>query len=258
MKTDCYNAAVLGAVLLCLAGVGRADDVTNVNLCTVVTCNNLWTYQYNGNLISAAPTTGNTGTGITFTDWNGADVAISPSGTNYAYPGSATIPLGGIALTADATVNTLMSNFFGTANAVEAVVTFTNSKGATASFSLVGDQTIRDYNNYIYTNNLQGFNNNAAFGQVTAQEWWNDNAQASSPQRLDVQSFVLPSSWAGTNLVSMTISDPQSGDWDVLSGINVDVAGGGGTGGTGVPEPTTLALFGLGFLGMGLARRRRT
>ncbi|MBS0378110.1 MAG: PEP-CTERM sorting domain-containing protein [Proteobacteria bacterium] len=243
-------------MLFSFAAVGRADDVTNVNLCVIVTCNNLWTYQYNGNLISAAPNTGNTGTGIIFTDWNGADVAISPSGTNYAYPGSATIQLGAIALTSSATVNTLMSNFFGTANAVEAVVTFTNSKGATASFSLVGDQTIRDYNNYIYTNALQGFNSNAALGSVTAQEWWNDQAQLGndSLQRLDVQSFVLPASWAGTDLVSMTVSNPQSGDWDVLSGVQVVDAGGGGAS---VPEPATLALFGLGVLGLGLTRRRQ-
>lgn len=61
----------------------------------------------------------------------------------------------------------------------------------------MGDQTIRDYNNYIYTNNLQGFNTNASLGKVTAQEWWNDNAQidGDSTQRLDVQTFALPASW---------------------------------------------------------------
>lgn len=245
-----------GTLLGAFAAAAYAGDtVTNINPCALTTCNNSWTAQYHGSAIAAAPTGGNTGTGITFSDWNGNDVAIGPAANGSVHSGSATLNFGSpIMLTSDAVVNTLMNNFYGTANAVEAVVTFTNSKGATAIFSLVGDQTIRDYNNYIYTNNLQGFNSNSAYGKVTAQEWWNDNSQFSNgdTQRLDVQSFTLPSSWAGTGLVSMMISDPSQGDWDVLSGVQVNDRGS-----VGVPEPGTLALMGLGLAGLGWVRRRR-
>jgi len=251
--------SAIGGLLLGACATARADDtITNINLCTLTSCNNSWIYQYNGSTIAAAPVTGNTGTGISFPDWNGQDVAIGPASSGSLYSGSATLTFGSpILLNSDAVVNTLMSNFYGTANAVQAVVTFTNSKGATASFTLVGDQTIRDYNNYIYTNALQGFNSNPAYGQVTAQEWWNDNAQIGndSTQRLDVQSFTLPAGWSGSDLVSMTISDPSSGDWDVLSGVQVDDHG---SAVTSVPEPGTWALMGLGLAGLGWVRRRRT
>lgn len=245
-----------GTLLGVCAATAYADDTaTNINPCALTSCNNSWASQYHGSAIAAALISGNTGTGITFSDWNGNDVAIGPAGNGSVHSGSATLAFGSpIMLTSDAVVNTLMNNFYGTANAVEAVVTFTNSKGATASFSLVGDQTIRDYNNYIYTNSLQGFNSNIAYGKVTAQEWWNDNAQFSNgdTQRLDVQSFTLPSSWAGTGLVSMTVSDPSHGDWDVLSGLQVNDHGS-----VGVPEPGTLALMGFGLAGLGSVRRRR-
>jgi PEP-CTERM motif len=251
----CVRAATL-AVLPFAAGASWADTVTNIVPCgsTTMPCSAPWNGNVNGSLIAAAPPIGNTGTGLDFADYNGSPIALAPAGGTALYDGSVTIRLATpIALNSHAVVNALMNNFFGTANLVEAQVTFTNSAGATASFSLVGDQTIRDYNNYIYTNNLQGFNTNPAFGKVTAQEWWNDDSQVtgSDTQRLDAQTFVLPASWAGTNLTSITIANPTSGDWDVLSAVQVDDRSTAA-----VPEPASAALLGLGLCAVVLVRRR--
>jgi hypothetical protein len=60
----------------------------------------------------------------------------------------------------------------------------------------------------------------------------------------DTNAFVTGLTFAGSGSFTGTV-DPFSGS----------TSGGGGS--TGVPEPGTLALFGLGFLGLGLARRRR-
>ena len=231
--------------------IASADSVSDVNLCGLVSCGG-WTSanQANGNQIAAAPTTGNTGTGITFGNYNGSFLAICGTSDSCSYVGGATITLSSpILLNSNAVVNTLINNFYGTANFVEGVVTFTNSNNQTAVFSLVGDQTVRDYNNYIYTNALQGYNSNSSLGAVTAQEWWNNG---SNGQRLDVQTFVLPSSWAGTSLDSIQISNPASFDWDVLSAIQVDDR----TVSVAAPEPSAMALVFAAGVGLLVFRKR--
>jgi hypothetical protein len=166
-------------------------------------------------LIAAAPTNGSTGTGITFANWNGNFVQVTQGNTT-------TITFTPIALSSDTVVNTLLSNFYGGSN-TQAVITFTNSNNATAVYSLVGGQTIRDYNNNTFQNGLSltGSNSTPGLGSVTAQEWWNDG-HSGMYQRLDVQTFVLPSSWNGSHLNSITIANPSdSSGSDVLSALQV-------------------------------------
>ncbi len=233
--------------------IASADSVSDVNLCGLVSCGG-WNSnnQANGNQIAAAPTTGNTSTGITFGNYNGSFLAICGSSDSCSYVGGATITLSSpIALNSNAVVNTLINNFYGTGNFTEAVVTFTNSNNQTAEFSLVGDQTVRDYNNYIYTNGLQGYNTNSSLGEVSAEEWWNNGAGG---QRLDVQTFVLPASWGGTSLDSIQISDPANYDWDVLSAIQVDDRTVSGA----APEPSAIALVALAGAGLLFVRKRIT
>jgi hypothetical protein len=168
---------------------------------------------YKGPLVAAAPTNGNNGTGITFANWNGNYVCVTQGNTT-------TIRFTPIALNSDSVVNSLINNLSGGSN-TQAVITFTNSNNSTAVYSLVGGRTIRDFNNYIWQNGLTGSNGNPGLGAVTAQEWWN-NGDSGMYQRLDVQTFVLPSSWNGSDLDSITITDPSDSSGSVvLSALQV-------------------------------------
>lgn len=235
----------VGLAFCLAAGAARAGAITNVDLSSYyggAYDGGQWSGEIGGSTIVAAPTDGSTGTGITFSNWAGRYAEIDAGITE-----TITLPTGGVALNSAASVNTLMNNGYGS-SAVQAVVTFENNSGQTAQYSLVGGQTIRDYNNGSYENALQGSNTDSSYGAVTAQEWWTNN----SGQRLDVQAFVLPSSWSGTDLVSMSVEDPSnSGGLVLLSAMQIV------DGTASVPEPMSLALLASGLAGLTLARRAR-
>jgi hypothetical protein len=248
----------LAVSLLALVGMvatnAWADDISNINLSSADT--GAWSTGvagYAGAYVATAPKNGNTGTGITFANWNGNYVEVTQGSTT-------TINFTPITLGSDPVVNSLLNNFWGGSN-TQAVITFTNSDDATAVYSLVGGQTVRDYNEWTWINTLTGSNSAPGLGSVTAQEWWNNNGSgqyqyaSGQYQRLDVQSFVLPASWNGSELDSITIANPDnSSGSDVLSALQVN-----GISGTSAatPEPSSLLLLASGLAGLaGMARRK--
>jgi hypothetical protein len=104
------------------------------------------------------------------------------------------------------TVYTLMATQWGTTATGLLSITFTGSGGAVWTYDLTGGIDIRDYNNDDNTNSIDCAlpdtitSKKGSAGTVSA---WN-NGQG---QRLDMQIFELPTSFAGQTLESITITD---------------------------------------------------
>jgi len=234
----------LGVSLSAMAHAGTVTDISLSSYYGGAYDGGQWSGEINGASIVAAPTDGNTGTGITFTNWAGRYVEIDAGVTQ-----TIALPSGGVLLNNSAVVNTLFNEGFGINGSPSVNVVFTNNAGASATYGLVSGQTIRDYNNDGYYNTLTG-SNSPSYGAVTAQNWWNNGG---SGQRLDAQTFVLPSSWTGTDLTSMAVDVVGSGGMALLSALQVNDQ----TPTSSVPEPMTLSLLGAALGTLALLRRRR-
>jgi hypothetical protein len=189
-----------------------------------------------------ASTSGNTGSGLTFSDWTQSEVWVFDSTATY----DTSVTLG-----ASTVVNTLLSSTI--TSALASSVTFTNSLGATDTFTLVQHATIRR----VYSggslsgassNGVWGTGGSTGAGSVTAVNWAT-GLSGYSNYNADAQEFTLPASWAGTTLTDVAIS--VSGTFIDILGLQVisDPA-------VAAPEPMSLALLATGFLGL-LGMRRR-
>ncbi len=242
----------LAAMALTAGFQAKADTVFNVDLSSYYTPWSSWTPPVAAGSESG---NGNTGSGLSFSDPSGENVTVGfvTQFSNY-WPGSVTIPTGDTnALSNDAEVNTLINLFNGNSGD-EVTVIFTNSDSATDTFTLSVGETVRDYHDN--NNGVDGLTGTGS--GVTAVNWWNDGVaenDGSTQFRLDAQSFLLPSSWAGTTLTSMELIYPTAnGNQATLSAFQIDDPGGTGSP---APEPSSWILAGAGLLSAGVLRRGR-
>lgn len=140
-------------------------------------------------------------------------------------------------------VKTLMNTLWGQNGVSYNSITFNGTGGATYTENLTGNNALRDYNNYVWTNSIV---------QPTTVAWTDVS------QRLDEQVFTLPSSFQGQTLTSITLTD--SGNYMFsrvfLAALTVDTNPTTSADAV-TPEPAYLAMAGMGLLGVGLLFRRR-
>lgn len=151
------------------------------------------------------------------------------------------------------TVYTLMNTFWGQPGPSSlASLTFTGSGGASFVDDLIGGVDIRDYNQFVYTNTING---------TTSQQVWADDPSCTpsgcpgQTQRLDMQIVTLPPAFAGQTLTSVTLTDNGAPGVQrvFLAGLTVQQATT-----TATPEPASLVTCATGLVAIGLLRRRRT
>jgi hypothetical protein len=247
-----FRFFTLAAILSLTAGFrAKADTVFNVDLSSYYTPWSSWT---SATATGSESITGNTGSGLSFSDPGGENVTVGfvTQFSNY-WPGSVTISTGDAnPLSSDVEVNTLI-NLFDGSSGNQVTLVFTNSDSATDTFTLSIDQTVRDYHDN--NNGLDGLTGTGS--GVTAVNWWNNEVSETDgdPQyRLDAQTFLLPSSWAGTTLTSMELIYPTAnGNQATLSAFQIDDLGGADSP---TPEPSSLIMAGAALLSAVLLGRK--
>jgi hypothetical protein len=187
---------------------------------------------------------GNTGTALASLRFD----LLDPATTSNVWVGSST------GMTADlqtdiygaTSVATLMNTFYGQLGSAAVTVEFKGSAGADETFTLIGGTDIRDYNNWVWTNSING---------TTTQEWWTNNFSPTSQDqthRLDAQLFTLAASFATQTLTDIVFTAGTSGvnySEPMLSAVDVTTA-------AAVPEPASAALIAAALGCLLIAARR--
>ena len=98
----------------------------------------------------------------------------------------------------------LMNTFYGQGAIVNGTVTFKGTNKTHRFFKLTGNANIRDYNNWVWTNVING---------TTAQEWWTNNLNP-QPQdqskRVDAHRFNLGTTFTGQTLTDIVVTAPSN------------------------------------------------
>ena len=241
---------------LLLSGIcARAGSIFNVDISSYSTNFCCWSTPESTAVEGGVSNTGST---LTFSDPNADYVAVGFVAPFSGYhSGSVTIDTGDTNLLSSIVdVNTLI-NLFNGQSGDQATITFTNSLSQTDVFTLTDGATVRDYHN----NNNGGDTLTGTGTGVTAVNWWNNgvidtngDGSVEPDQRLDAQTFVLPSGWAGTTLTSMEIQYAGTHSDDaVLSAFQIDDLGGSSP----IPDPSTLGLVAASLVTLGAFARRR-
>lgn len=217
-----------------LPAAAAPTSFTTIDLSS--SANRSWTGDWGANF----PTGGQTFNGTPF------QIASDTNGARYASAiyGSANPIVIAMDVKNAVSANSLINTIWGQPGPNSYLsITFTGSAGAVQTFDLVGDSDIRDFNNYAYTNTING--------TTTVNAIYVDGGQ----HRLDEQTYALSSLFQTQDLISVTMTDTGGDGFSrgALTGLTIESQAPGG-----VPEPAawSLMIVGFGLIG-GVTRRRR-
>jgi hypothetical protein len=223
---------------MALAGTAQAANYTTIDLSSYA--NDSWAQTWG---VSSFPTGSQTFNGTPF------NIASDANGARYAsaYLNSTNVITIATNIAQATNAFSLINTIWGQPGPNSYLsITFTGSAGATQTFNLVGDEDIRDFNNFAYTNTING---TTTVNAVTVD---------GGAHRLDEQAFALDSAFLTQNLTSITMTDTGADGFErgALTGLTIESAGGAAP----VPEPAAWALMvgGFGLVGGAMRMRRKT
>ena len=131
-----------------------------------------------------------------------------------------------VSIQSPTTVNLLLNTGDGQPNITNAIVTLKGTNGAQMIVKMKGNVTIRDYNNWYWTETIN---------DTTTQEWWTNNLNpqpGDQSKRLDVHVFRLGANFVGQTLTDIIVTaPPKAADGymvPMLSAVSVAYPGAGG------------------------------
>ena len=167
-------------------------------------------------------TTGNTGTRLAAVTFNMLDPSIgndSWAGTAGSYIAIRT------SVTSPKAVYMAINSRYGQADITNATIAFRDSTGKLHPVNLIGNSTIRDYNNWVWTDTINN---------TTTEEWWTNNFNPQpddQSHREDAHYFDLSSEFAGLTLTAIVVKSPANAGTNymqpLLWAVSVDTGKGG-------------------------------
>lgn len=228
------------AVLVAVLGAALSAKATELDLSSLVTAD-LNTYTDGGaypvgggsltvgsvNFLLAPISNGSGGNDTGVVQLNG-----DPGDWSNSFPASVSIPVGE---TGDKTVYTLINSAFGSAGTVIGTLTFVGSL-SNYTYTLTEGSNVRDHYNGSFVNTAPDLYGSAYFDGGSV--------------RLDAQAISLPGDLGTLELITFAASDQYYGYGEpFLAAVTTSTSA--------IPEPSTWLMVVGGFLGLGLAARRR-
>jgi hypothetical protein len=252
MIAEHLKRAVTVAFILTIPSVSAAATYTTVSLPTLNSDLTTWTngYQYaNAGLFPSSQTFA----GVPFNLQQD-----SATGYNiYEVPyGNSNLPIS-TSVYGATNVYTLINTAWGSSGSTVGSITFIGSAGATFTVNFVEGLNVRDhyYNPNPFVNTLTDTDTTTTDDTYVYQAVFGQNTSGNA--HLDMQDFVLPSNFSTQTLTEIEFSGINSGypqGDPFIAGLTVESGPN-----SSVPEPATMALFGVGLVGLaGFVRRKRS
>jgi hypothetical protein len=199
-------------------------------------------------------------TNVSFVGQGDVQFKVDGPGNNYwnalHVPGSSPEIGGGGPASVEFSINaygvtsaySLINTYWGNANPVaQASIEFFGTNGAYYKKDLIGNVDIRDYNQNIFTNVING---------TTTVNAYTYNSFGGG-QRMDMQQYELPNVFSTQTLTKIKVTDQRIAQHILLSGLAVR---GLNPGNNAVPEPSewaAMGLLGTGLLGLVVRGRKK-